>query len=470
MRPSVRHPLDDILTAALTSAVVYAVGGRVRDEFRQRLDGTERPPKDLDYVVTGLPLEDLLAALRRVGRVDVVGASFAVLKFRHPAGEADIALPRRERSTGVGHKEFAVESGPDIPLEDDLRRRDFRMNMIARRVADDHVVDPYGGIEDIRYRRIDIADEAAFEEDPLRMLRAAQFAARFEYEPTERTLAAMRAAAALVTTVSAERVGDEIAKLMTAPAPSVGIEILRATGLLAHLWPELLEGIEVDQNDWHAYDVYRHSLATVDAAGPGDFTLRLAALLHDVGKPRTAAPRADGRGNSFYQHEQVGAEMVPAMLARLRLPNETVETVAHLVRQHMYSADPDAPDKTLRRFVRRIGPEHLDRLFALRWADIAGSGLPKRDDSNERFEARVAEVVAARPAFSLRDLAIGGSDVIAIFERKGLVPSGFRGDRRVGEVLRALFEEVTDDPSRNEAGSLADRAERYIDEHFSASA
>ena len=335
MRPSVRHPLDDILTAALTSAVVYAVGGRVRDEFRQRLDGTERPPKDLDYVVTGLPLEDLLAALRRVGRVDVVGASFAVLKFRHPAGEADIALPRRERSTGVGHKEFAVESGPDIPLEDDLRRRDFRMNMIARRVADDHVVDPYGGIEDIRYRRIDIADEAAFEEDPLRMLRAAQFAARFEYEPTERTLAAMRAAAALVTTVSAERVGDEIAKLMTAPAPSVGIEILRATGLLAHLWPELLEGIEVDQNDWHAYDVYRHSLATVDAAGPGDFTLRLAALLHDVGKPRTAAPRADGRGNSFYQHEQVGAEMVPAMLARLRLPNETVETVAHLVRQHM---------------------------------------------------------------------------------------------------------------------------------------
>ena len=120
--------------------------------------------------------------------------------------------------------------------------------------------------------------------------------------------------------------------------------------------------------------------------------------------------------------------------------------------------------------MRRIGPEHLDRLFALRWADIAGSGLPKRDDSNERFEARVAEVVAARPAFSLRDLAIGGSDVIAIFERKGLVPSGFRGDRRVGEVLRALFEEVTDDPSRNEAGSLADRAERYIDEHFSASA
>jgi putative nucleotidyltransferase with HDIG domain len=458
------------LTAILPGAHVYAVGGRVRDEFRQRLGGIERPPKDLDYVVTGVPLDDLLEALRRVGRVDVVGASFAVLKFRHPAGEADIALPRRERSTGVGHKEFAVESGPQIPLEDDLRRRDFRMNMIARRLADEEVIDPYGGVEDIVAERIDIVEEAAFEEDPLRMLRAAQFAARFGYEPTRRTTEAMRASAVLVTTVSAERVGEELGKLMAAATPSVGLEILRTTGVLQHLWPELLEGIDVDQNEWHAYDVYRHNLATVDAAPPGDLTLRLAALLHDVGKPRTAAPRPDGRGNSFYQHEQVGAEMVPAMLARLRLPNETVETVAHLVRHHMYAADPETPDKTLRRFVRRIGVEHLGRLFALRAADIEGSGLPKRGAANETFQARVAAVVAAQPAFSVRDLAISGADVIALFERKGLAPSGFRGDRRVGEVLQALFEEVTDDPSRNEAGLLAERAKRYIDEHFSASA
>ncbi len=357
-----RHPLDDVLIDALPTAAVYAVGGRVRDEFRARLDGIERPPKDLDYVVTGLPLDGLLAALELAGRVDVVGASFAVVKFRHRAGEADIALPRRERSTGVGHKDFAVEAGPEIPLADDLRRRDFRMNMIARRVADDEIVDPYGGIEDIRFGRIDIVDEAAFDEDPLRMLRAAQFAARFGYVLSERTEAAMRAAAALVSSVSAERVGEEFAKLFGARAPSVGIEILRTTGVLAYVWPELLEGIGVDQNDWHAYDVYRHNLATLDAAPRGDLTLRLAALLHDVAKPRTAAPREDGRGNSFYQHEQVGAEMVPAMLARLRLPNETVQTVSHLVRQHMYSADPELQDKTLRRFVRRIGPEHLGRL------------------------------------------------------------------------------------------------------------
>lgn len=463
-----RHPLDDVLIAALPAGCVYAVGGRVRDEFRTRLDGEERPPKDLDYVVTGVPLEDLLASLRRAGRVDVVGVSFAVLKFRHETGEADIALPRRERSAGIAHTAFEVESGPEIPLEDDLRRRDFRMNMIARRITDDAVVDPYGGIEDIRLRRIDIVEERAFEEDPLRMLRAAQFAARFGFELTPRTEATMAAAAPLVGSVSAERIGEEIAKLLTAPPPSIGFEILRRTGVLRHLWPELLEGIAVDQNEWHAYDVYTHNLATLDASPPGDLTLRLAALLHDVGKPRTAAPRTDGRGNSFYQHENVGAEMVRPMLARLRLPNETVETVAHLVRHHMYSADPELPDKTLRRFARRIGPEHLARLFALRAADIAGSGLPKRDDSNERFEARVAAVVAERPAFSVKDLALRGSDLIALFERKGLAPSGFRGDRRVGQVLQALFEEVTDDPSRNEPGLLAERAERYMDEHFSA--
>jgi putative nucleotidyltransferase with HDIG domain len=463
-----RHPLDDILTATLQGAEVYAVGGRVRDEFRSELDGKERPAKDLDYVVAGMPQDQLLEKLRQIGRVDVVGASFAVLKFRHDAGEADIALPRRERSTGTGHKEFAVESGPDIPIEDDLGRRDFRMNMIARRLRDGEILDPFGGIEDIRRGLIDIVADRAFEEDPLRTLRAAQFAARFVYEVSDRAKTAMQQASSLIVTVSAERVGEEFAKLMSATQPSVGLELLRTTGVLAHLWPELLEGIDVDQNDWHAYDVYRHNLATLDAAPRDDLTLRLAALLHDVAKPRTAAPRPDGRGNSFYQHEHVGAEMVRSMLAKLRLPSETVETVAHLVRQHMYSADPDFQDKTIRRFVRRIGPQHLRRQFALRQADIVGSGLPKRDDSNERFEARVAAVLAEQPALTVRDLAIDGADLIAAFERKGLAEPGFRGDARVGEVLQALFEEVTDEPSRNEAGLLAERAERYIDEHFSA--
>jgi tRNA nucleotidyltransferase/poly(A) polymerase len=290
------------LFAALPSSDLYAVGGRVRDEFRTRNDGVARLPKDLDYVVTGVSLTALIEALQVIGSVDVVGASFAVLKFRHPVGEADIALPRRERSTGSGHKDFFVQSGPDIPIEDDLGRRDFRMNMIARRLRDDTIVDPYGGVRDIEARRIDIVTPKTFEEDPLRMLRAAQFAARFGFEVADEALMAMTKCAPLVASVSAERIGEELSKLFVhAPAPSAGLEILRTTGVLGHLWPELLEGVGVEQNEWHAYDVYRHNLVTLDAVPPGDLTLRLAALLHDVGKPRTKD------GPHFYRHAQVRA-------------------------------------------------------------------------------------------------------------------------------------------------------------------
>jgi putative nucleotidyltransferase with HDIG domain len=439
----------------------------VRDDLRAEAAGTVAGPKDLDYVVVGLTQPDVAERLGRLGNVDVVGASFAVFKFRGPLGEADVALPRRERSTGSGHREFTIESGPEISLEDDLRRRDFRMNMIARRVDDDAIVDPYGGVADIKAARIDIVDEATFREDPLRLLRAVQFAARFEFAPTERTVVGMTDAAALVTTVSAERIGDEITKMLGAPRPSVGIELLRTTGVLAHLWPELLEGVGIEQNDWHAYDVYRHALATMDAAPAGDPVLRLAALLHDVGKPRTAAPRPDGRGNTFYSHEIVGAEMVPAMLARLRSSTETVETIGRLVRYHMYAADPEQPPKTIRRFVRRVGATHLARLFGLRHADVSGSGIPEHEPgTNAAFESRVAAVLAERPPLGVTDLAIGGAEVIALLVGRGLAPPDFSGDRRVGAVLHALLEEVLDDPARNEAGFLVAAANRYLDEHF----
>jgi tRNA nucleotidyltransferase (CCA-adding enzyme) len=453
----VRHPLDSVLATLLDPGEVFAVGGRVRDEYRAHLDGVERPPKDLDYVVSGLSATDLIERLSTAGQVDVVGASFAVVKFRHAAGDADIALPRRERSTGSGHRDFVVESGPHVPLADDLGRRDFRMNMIARRLRDDSIVDPFGGLIDIADRRIDIVADQAFVEDPLRLLRAAQFAARFSFVVSERARRGMTAAAGLLPNVSPERVGEELAKLfLFAPAPSVGLELLRETGALAQIWPELLEGVGVDQNEWHAYDVYRHNLGTVDATPSGDVTLRLAALLHDVGKPRTKD------GPHFYRHEHVGAELVPAMLGRLRLPTTVVDAVSHLVRQHMYSADPDLAPKAIRRFIHRIGPDHLNRLFGLRAADIVGSGLPKRDGSNERFEQRVFDVLAEAPAASVRDLAINGRDVIELLQLRGLAGPNFGGDQRVGRILRLLFERVTDDPHLNEPDTLRTLADELL--------
>ena len=456
--------IDQTLAEALPAGSLYAVGGRVRDELRREIEGVKIELKDLDYVVTGVPTSEIEKRLLPLGRVDLVGASFSVLKVTIKGRLLDIALPRREWSVGTGHRDFEVESGPDVSLKDDLGRRDFRMNMMARALPSGEIVDPYGGEADIRARRIDVVSELSFEEDPLRMLRAAQFAARFSYEPTERTRAAMTKAAPLIVTVSAERMADEFTKLFVlAERPSVGIELLRETGVLKHIWPELLEGLDVEQNEWHAYDVYRHALATLDASPPGDLAVRLAALLHDVGKPRTKD------GPHFYRHEQVGAEMTREMLARLRFSNDVIDSVSHLVRQHMYVGDPELSDPALRRLIRRIGPANLDRQFSVRAADIAGSGLPKRNDSNERFQARAYAEVARKPPFSIADLRIGGEDVIEAMVRKGLAQPGFAGDARVGETLRELFEQVTERPERNEPGTLQTLLEAHLDARRNAS-
>ena len=452
-------PPDLRLASVLPAGSLFAVGGRVRDELRGQRGGVPVRQKDLDYVAVGLTADEMRERLQTLGRVDLVGASFAVFKVTFDGQTVDVALPRRERSSGSGHRDFDVEAGPHVSLKDDLARRDFRMNMIARALPGGEIVDPYHGQADIAAHRIDILTPQTFEEDPLRMLRAAQFAARFAYELSEKTRNAMIAAAPLVRTVSAERIGDEFAKMFTkARHPSAGLEILRVTGILAHIWPELLEGYGMEQNEWHAYDVYTHNLRTLDASPPGDLVMRLASLLHDVGKARTKD------GPHFYRHEIVGADMAHDMLTRLRFSNDVIERVTHLVRMHMYSAEPDLGDAALRRFIRRIGRGCIDRQFALRAADIAGSGLQKRDDGNERFQERVYSEIARKPAFSVKDLRIGGAQVMERMVQKGLVKPGFTGDRRVGEALAYLFEQVTEQPGRNEPESLLALLDRFLGE------
>jgi putative nucleotidyltransferase with HDIG domain len=454
--------IDETLAAALPHGSLYAVGGRVRDELRSELDGQTRIAKDLDYVVVGFAFDDVVARLERVARTDVVGASFAVVKVTLEGTTVDVALARRERSTGAGHRDFTVESGPEVTLDEDLGRRDFRMNMMARRLSDGVLVDPYGGAADVRARRVDLLRPDAFVEDPLRMLRACQFAARFAYTVTPETMDAMRAAAPLVATVSPERVRDELAKFLTvAERPSIGFELMREGGILPFVLPEIAEGIGVEQNEYHAYDVYRHNLATLDATPPGDLALRVAALLHDVGKPRTKD------GPHFYRHELVGADMASDLLARLRFSNEQVDAVTRLVRHHMYAADPEQEPRTMRRFIRRVGADLLERQFALRAADIAGSGLPKRGPENEAFQAKIWEIVAEKPALSVRDLAIDGKDVISALVAAGKLPRGSRGGPDVGVLLGKLLDTVLDDPAANEPERLARELDALVRESVS---
>ena len=308
-----------------------------------------------------------------------------------------------------------------------------------------------------RTERLDALRAEAFDEDPLRILRGAQFAARFGLTPTPSTLKAMRDAAELVPTVAPERIADELTKLFTLAAqPSVGLELLRESGALAHVMPELLEGWQVEQNQFHAHTVYYHSLQACDAAPP-DLVLRLAALLHDVGKPRTK------EGPHFYGHQQVGEGMARQLLGRLRFSGDVIDRVARLIANHMYSTADVITDAGIRRFIRRVGPAHVDDLFKLRHADVIASGLPPHDHGeNERFERRVATMLRASPALSEGDLFIDGDDVIAMMRELGLAGREFRGDERVGATLRACLEEVLENPARNDRETLLNVARAFL--------
>ncbi len=267
----------------------------------------------------------------------------------------------------------------------------------------------------------------------------------------------MRAAADLVHTVAPERVADELTKLLTrSQRPSVGFELLRGVGALSQIMPELLEGWGIEQNEFHRYTVYYHALRSCDEAPP-DLVLRLAALLHDIGKPRTKS------GPHFYRHEHVGEEMAKMMLTRLRFSGEVIERVTRLVRHHMFASDDSLTDAAVRRFINRVGAESVESLFALRRADIKASGLAERNpDELDRFARRVHQELAGPSVFGIGDLAIDGATVIAIMVELKLVAHDFKGDGRVGAVLRYCLECVLEDPQKNTPEKLRSIARGYL--------
>ena len=451
--------VDKALASVLHNGTIYSVGGRVRDEILIGMGRDVYRNPNLDYLVTGVSLDDVLGALQKLGRAELVGSSFGVIKLAVGGELVDIALPRRERSTGTHHRDFDVEFGPEIPIEDDLARRDFRINMMARDLRTGRLLDPFGGRDDLEARRLDALREEAFVEDPLRVLRGAQFAARFGLTATPHTMDAMRAAADLIPTVAPERVAEELSKLLRlSERPSVGFELLREVSALHHILPEVMEGWQIEQNEFHRYTVYYHSLHCCDRA-PRDLVLRLAALLHDVGKPRTK------EGPHFYRHESVGETMAREALGRLRFPGDVIDQVAHLVANHMYNSGDELTDAAIRRFINRVGRDAVEPLFELRHADVEASGLEPRDlEQQARFEARVRGELNARRPFGVADLAIDGSDVIAVMRELGLVDEGFEGDRRVGVVLKRCLDAVLDDPNKNDPQTLRELARSSLSE------
>ncbi len=333
-------------------------------------------------------------------------------------------------------------------LHEDLARRDFTMNAMAwSPEGGGTIVDPFGGRRDIEARIVRAVGDPdeRFREDALRMLRAVRFAAVLGSTIDDATAAAIARNADLAATLSGERVQQEMIRILRSPVPSVGFRMLSNLGLLRVIAPELEQCRDTPQEKVAAGDVFEHSLATLDAAAEEmpvgtptdeDLVLRLAALFHDVGKPDTYD---DGH---FHQHEFVGEAKVRQILRRWKLDKQTVEAVAHLVRNHMFWYQPDWTSSAVRRFIRKVGLEKIPILFALRKADNIGSGAraPRMYALNELW-LRVQEEIHRATAFSKSDLAIDGNDVM---RELGIGPGP-----EVGRIINELFERVLDDPDLN---------------------
>ena len=421
----------------------YVVGGSIRDLLlgREPLDWdltTAARPERVQAIFPGSVYEN---AFGTVGVHASNGQTVEVTTFRTDHDYADFRRPHR------------VEFGERI--EDDLARRDFTVNAIAwggPPAAGPTLIDPFDGGLDVERRMLRAVGDPAtrFGEDALRMLRAVRLAAVLEFTIEPATLAAIATSAGLASHLSGERVSAELEKLLAAPRPSVGLRLAAESGLLRVVVPILGAQRGVIQNKIPGEDLWDHTIRSVDAAAAADRRplVRLAALLHDIGKPATAA---DGH---FYRHEAVGAELAAELLRGWHAPRLTVETIRHLVAQHMFNYDDAWSDGAVRRFIAKVGRDALDDLFALREADNIGSGQPADAAGLTELRSRVAAQLAANVALDRSGLAIDGEALIAQL--------GIRPGPVVGRILDGLVERVVADPIVNQPARLVELAHEML--------
>lgn len=437
------HPdLKEIASVfAAAGRKAYLVGGAVRDLLRGAV------PKDWD-LATDAPPEEVMRLFRRVVPTGIKHGTVTVL-FK--GRQVETTTFRTEAGYSDGRRPDSVAYAATI--EEDLSRRDFTMNAAAVELPSGRLVDPFGGRSDIKARVIRCVGDPAerFGEDGLRPLRAARFAAQLGFALDPATEAAIPAALPKTALVAPERVREELMKMLAAPAPSVGLRVMEGTGMLALLLPELAACRGVDQKGAHRFDVLDHLFLSCDGAPEGKPLVRLAALLHDAGKPECAAFSPEGV-RTFHRHEEASARIAEAFMLRLRYPTASIQAVRHLVASHMFHYEDGWTDAAVRRFVARVGEACLPDLFDLRLADMYGtSGAVPPPGALAAFRDRIAAVLSAGRALSVKDLAVGGEDLAGIG-----VPRG----PRMGAILAALLESVLDDPAMNEKATLLEVARR----------
>lgn len=376
----------------------------------------------------------------------------------------EITTYRSESSYSDHRRPDAVVWGTS--LQEDLTRRDFTINALAFSLknppeipshptsfmltVEAQLIDLHGGQQDLKNKIIRTVGnpEERFQEDALRMLRAVRFGAQLGYSLDMEVLIALQQNAGLIAHISWERIRDEFLKILVTDYVEQSLTLLATTGLLPYILPELLLTKGVDQRGHHEHDVWLHSLRACAACPSRDPIVRLATLLHDIAKPQTQAPIPELGGEySFFNHEVIGARMARDIAQRFHLSKDDVQRIFILVRWHMFHYQPTMTDAAIRRFIRRVGVEHIDDMMALREADRLGSGSKRTSWRLEEMKDRIHEQL--HQPMQVRDMVVKGEDVMSLLE---IPPS-----RRVGEILEELFEEVLDDPEKNNREYLLQR-------------
>ncbi len=425
----------------------WIVGGCVRDTL------LGEPVNDWDVATSALPEK----VQQTFDKVIPTGIDHGTVTVLWKGRAYEVTTLRGEGAYSDGRRPDSVVFVGDI--DQDLARRDFTVNAIAYDPVDGRVVDPFHGLVDMNAKVLRAVGDPKerFQEDGLRILRGARFVATLDFELEDATEAAFRGALDTYRKVSPERVREEWLKAMKARAPSRAFEVMRRTGILEVTYPELLEQVGCEQNQWHAYDVWDHTMLVLDES-EGEPVERVAALLHDVAKPRTRA-RSDKTGDwTFYHHERVGADMADRWLRDYRFSNQERELIVGLVRHHLICYSSEWTDAAVRRFIKRVGSDRVEPLLRLGEADALGKGRNVDEELAllKELRSRIDEQIEQGGALTTQDLAIDGTDVIEHLE-------GGPGPV-VGQVLRELLEQVIEDPSLNTRDKLMPIVEKLARE------
>ena len=415
----------------------FIVGGCVRDLLRKA------EPNDWDVATNANP--EQIGKTFKKSFADNQFGTVTVLTDSQDQKLKEIEITPYRTESRYSDKRHPDEVRWAKTIKEDLARRDFTINTIAidLKGSRQEIIDLFNGQEDLENKIIRAVGNAEdrFSEDALRMMRGVRLATTLGFEIEQETKKAIKKNSSLLQAISKERIRDEFMKIIMADKAVDGVELLRELDLLKYIIPELEQGCGISQNKHHIYEVYEHNLLSLKYAVKRKFNkyVRLASLLHDIGKPKTK--RGEGPDATFYGHEIVGAKMTAQILNRLKFSKKDIEKIVKLVRHHLFYYNVDeVSESSVRRLVRQTGLENMDELLEVRMADRIGSGCPKAEPYKLRHLRYIIERVSQDP-ISVQKLEIGGDDIMKILE--------IQPGPKIGQILAVLLGYVLSDPKKN---------------------